>query len=433
MSERKYIPRAPSRQDQANAANEPVVSTNNKTGSWLAVIALFMASLNLRPAVTSIAPVLESIRNDLGISGVAASLLVSIPVLCMGLLSPLSVRFGNRLGNERVITWSLILLGGSTLLRIVVHTEVLLFLTTLLAGIGIATMGPLLSGFIKKHLASRMPLMIALYSMALALGAALGSSLSAPFQMKFHSWQTALSFWAILALAAVPFWCGIMRRSNVRTEVTAVPGTSKLPWKNKKAWLLSIHLGLLAMIFYSLMGWLPLILINAGDSHLHARMMLTVFAVVQIPSGLMLQMFMRRFPSRRTWLLVSTSMQGIGLAFLFSSMLYWPGVLLCGFGSGMLFALGNLLPIEAASNPEEAASWAAMTQSVGYLIGATGPILIGFAYDSMGQFSLGILGMILVSLIMLVIQLFIVPRKEKEKQKEISHFHRNLTSIAIKL
>lgn len=36
-------------------------------------------------------------------------------------------------------------------------------------------MGPLLSGFIKKHLADRASSMIAIYSMALALGAALGA------------------------------------------------------------------------------------------------------------------------------------------------------------------------------------------------------------------------------------------------------------------
>jgi len=398
MSERKDSSRATSRQD--------------KVANFLAIAALFMASLNLRPAVTSIAPVLESIRNDLGINGVAASLLVSIPVLCMGLLSPLSVRFGNRLGMERVIVWSLVLIAGSTLLRMVAHTEVLLFITTLLAGVGIATMGPVLSGFIKKHLTSSMPMMIALYSMALSLGAALGSSLSAPLQMKFHSWQTALSFWGILAIAAIPFWFDVLRR---QTSVSSAvqPRTSKLPWRNKKAWLLSVHFGLLAMVFYSIMGWLPLILIKAGDSHLHAGMMLTVFAIIQIPSGLMLQMLLKRFPSRRTWLIVASLVQAIGLLFLFYSMLSWLAVLLCGFGSGVLFALGNLLPIEAASSPQEAASWAAMTQSVGYLIGAMGPIMIGWVYDGMGQFSLAILGMLLVSLMMVVIQLFITPRRGK--------------------
>ncbi|MEK8131606.1 MFS transporter [Paenibacillus filicis] len=414
MSELEYIPRVASRPDQADAANERALSTDNKAESWLAIVALFMVSLNLRPAVTSIAPVLESIRRDLGMNGVAASLLVSIPVLCMGLLSPLSVRFGNRLGNEKVIVWSLVLLGGSTLLRILVHTEVLLFLSTLLAGIGIAIMGPLLSGFIKKHLSRSIQAMIALYSMALSLGAALGSSLSAPFQMQLHSWQTALSLWAILAIAAVPFWLGVLRRQTYApTAAAALSRTSKLPWKNKKAWLLAVHFGLLAMVIYCLIGWLPLMLINAGDSALHAGLMLTVFAVIQIPSGLMLQMLLRRFPSRLTWLIAASSMQAIGLIFLFSSMLSWLAVLLCGFGSGVLFALSSLLPIEAASSPEEAASWAAMMQSVGYLMGAAGPILMGWVYDGMGQFRLGILGMILVSLMLVVIQLFIVPRREE--------------------
>lgn len=35
---------------------------------WLCVTALFMASLNLRPIVSSIAPVLGSIQHDLGLS-----------------------------------------------------------------------------------------------------------------------------------------------------------------------------------------------------------------------------------------------------------------------------------------------------------------------------------------------------------------------------
>jgi len=414
MHERLYNPEAPSRQPEVGELNRANRSMNNKVANALAIAALFMASLNLRPVVTSIAPVLESIRNDLGMNGVAASLLVSIPVLCMGLLSPLSVRLGNRLGSERVIIGSLILIGGSTLLRIVAHTEILLVITTLLAGVGIATMGPLLSGFIKKHLSNSMPMMIALYTMALSLGAALGSSLSAPFQLKFHSWQIALSLWAILAIVALPFWYGVLRRQpSARAVAVTLPSMSKLPWGNKRAWLLAIHFGLLVMVFYSIMGWLPLMLIKAGDTPLHATLMLTIFAIVQIPSGFLLQMLLKRFPSRRTWLIVGSSMQAVGLLFLFNPMLSWLGVLLCGFSSGGLFALGSLLPLEAASSPEEAASWAAMIQAVGYLIGAMGPILIGWTYDGMGQFRVAILGMILVSFIIIVMQLFIVPRKRR--------------------
>jgi len=415
MRDQLYNSEATSGHPKVDELNKPNGNMNNKAASVLAIAALFMASLNLRPVVTSVAPVLESIRNDLGMNGVAASLLVSIPVLCMGLLSPLSIRLGHRLGSERVIIGSLILIGLSTLLRIVAHTELLLVMTTFLAGVGIAIMAPLLSGFIKKHLSSSMPMMIALYTMALSLGAALGSSLSAPIQLKFHSWQIALSLWAILAIAALPFWFGVLRRQAPEPAVTvALASTPKLPWGNKKAWLLAIHFGLLVMVFYSIMGWLPLMLIKAGDTQLHATLMLTIFAIVQIPSGLLLQILMKRIPSRWTWLIVGSSMQAVGLLFLFNPMLSWIGVLLCGFSSGALFALGSLLPIEAASSPQEAASWAAMIQSVGYLIGAMGPILIGWTYDGMGHFRLAILGMILVSLLIIVIQLFIVPRRGKD-------------------
>lgn len=142
---------------------------------WLCVIALFMASLNLRPVVSSIAPVLGSIQHDLGLNGCCIQL----------------TRF-----VERVITLSLMLIGGSTLVHLFIHSAIWLLFTTVLSGMGIAMMGPLLSGFIKKHLADRAPSMIAIYSMALALEAALGSSLTSPLYRRLHSWQMSLSFWA---------------------------------------------------------------------------------------------------------------------------------------------------------------------------------------------------------------------------------------------
>lgn len=67
---------------------------------WLCVTALFMASLNLRPIVSSIAPVLGSIQHDLDLSGAVSSLLVSIPVLCMGILAPFSVKLSEKLGGR---------------------------------------------------------------------------------------------------------------------------------------------------------------------------------------------------------------------------------------------------------------------------------------------------------------------------------------------
>lgn len=396
----------------AAASNGPLNNLKHKQIDWLIVTALFLASLNLRPAISSIAPVLEIIRSDLGMNASVASLLTSIPVLCMGFFSPISVRIGRRLGIERVIMWSLVLLSGSTLLRIVTHSAFFLLLTAMLAGVGIASMGPLLSGFIKRHFSRDIPMMIAVYAMALSLGAALGSSLSAPLQFKVHSWQTTLAFWAIPAIAAVPIWYRVVRRGrDTPTDTATISQSSKLPWGNKKVWLLTVHFGLMAMVFYSLMAWLPPIMESLGYSHLYAGNILTIFALVQIPSGLVLQWLLKCFPSRLVWLLAASLLQLIGLIFIFGSILPWLAALLCGFGSGMLFALGTLLPIDAASSPQEAASWAAMTQSGGYIIGAMGPILIGWINDFTQQFGLSIMGLIIVTLLLMMVQVLIIPRK----------------------
>ena len=57
-----------------------------------------------------------------------------------------------------------------------------------------------------------------------------------------------------------------------------------------------------------------------------------------------------------------------------------------GIGSGGLVSLTLLLPIDKASSPMEASSWSAMTQAIGYMIGAIGPFIIGFLHDYLGSF-----------------------------------------------
>ncbi|WP_177185725.1 MULTISPECIES: CynX/NimT family MFS transporter [unclassified Paenibacillus] len=386
---------------------------------WLCVAALFMASLNLRPVVASIAPVLGSIQHDLGLSGAVSSLLVSIPVLCMGILAPFSVKLSERLGIERVITWSLMLIGGSTLLRLFIHSASLLFLTTLLSGIGIAMMGPLLSGFIKKHMADSAPSMIAIYSMALALGAALGSSLTSPLHWRLHSWQMSLSFWLIPVILALPLWFNVLKRQPLSSKANSAILLGKsleIPWHKGKAWILAVQFGLLSLVFYSLLAWLPLMLIAAGASMLHAGIMVTLFALIQIPSGAVVQQLLKMHASRRSWLIVSSLMQAAGLLLIFCSTYLWFAVVICGLGSGMLFALLNLLPVEMTSSPEEAASWAAMIQCIGFLIGAAGPLLTGYLHDRMGHFNAGILAMVFISIAMGIISLSMVSRKNSKNK-----------------
>ncbi len=55
--------------DRVSSIQSLPIDKNEVAHRWLYIVALFMASLNLRPVVSSIAPVLANIQHDLGLSG----------------------------------------------------------------------------------------------------------------------------------------------------------------------------------------------------------------------------------------------------------------------------------------------------------------------------------------------------------------------------
>ena len=80
--------------------------------------AIFLAALNLRAALASVPPLVNTIQDDLGLSSAAAGLLTTVPVLCMGLFAPVSQRLAHRVGREMTVAVALGLLVVGLLLRL---------------------------------------------------------------------------------------------------------------------------------------------------------------------------------------------------------------------------------------------------------------------------------------------------------------------------
>ncbi|MFH7820022.1 MFS transporter [Neobacillus thermocopriae] len=385
----------------------------------LLIIALFIASLNLRPAINSIAPLLESIRSDLGMSAAVASLLTAIPVLCMGIFSPVAVKAGGKWGIERIIGLSLVIIGIGTVIRLFTNSVLFLVTTAFIAGIGIALIGPLLSGFIKQHFPNHVPSMVAVYTVALTLGAAFSSALSTTLENSFNSWQISLAFWAIIAFVAAVIWWLFVNQQVKKSAHTATAGTKvQLPWGNGKAWILTLSFGLMAMLFYSITAWLPQIIEGMGYTKNYATIALTIFVAVQIPVSLVLPILLKRFPSRRLWLVVESILELVGLILLVLNVEPLVASALIGIGAGGLFSLNLLLPIDATDNAHEAASWSAMIQSAGYVIGALGPIILGWIHDATNSFVSAVFGMIVIVLIMSIFQFTATAKRRVNTFKE---------------
>src|SRR5690606_8288221 len=119
----------------------------------LLLLALVAASLNLRPGITSLAPLIERIAAELALSRASISLTTVLPVMFMGLLAPLAPRLALRVGLERTLLGCLLLIGLALSLRLAATSSLVLIGSAALVGIGIALAGPLMSGFIKRYFA----------------------------------------------------------------------------------------------------------------------------------------------------------------------------------------------------------------------------------------------------------------------------------------
>ncbi len=378
---------------------------------FLPIAALFLASINLRPVITSVSPLLRTIQETLGMSGFAASLLTSLPVLCMGFFAPAAVKLSKRWGIERTIAYCLLLIGLATAARYFIHSSWQMLVTAFVAGIGIAIIGPLLSGYIKNNFANPIAI-VGVYSMALVIGAALGSAFSVPLLTIFnYSWQSSVAFWSILAFIALFFWWKPARKTPKITDPVIITQAKlnnngfKLLLTNKRAWLLTSFFGMMAFMFYSLTAWLAPIIEELGYDKQTAGMILTFFTLIQIPVSFLLPILVSHFQHRAIWLIGSSVMELIGLLMLHFSVSPWVACLFLGIGAGGLFPLALMLPIEEASSMEEASILSAMTQSGGYIFAALGPLLVGLIHDYAGSFSPAIIALTVVVTIMILLQI----------------------------
>ncbi|WP_341278340.1 MFS transporter [Paenibacillus sp. FSL H8-0537] len=388
---------------------------------YFLLLAIFIAALNLRPIITSVAPLLRTIQNDLAMSGLTASLLTTLPVLCMGIFAPAATALRDRIGLERTIFFALFLITGATALRGIVSSVFILIVTALVGGIGISLAGPLLSGFIKKYFPTK-PGIVSVYSASMTVGAAIASAFAIPlYNRSNHSLTLTLSCWAVFGVIALIVWSVFLgnRGSNgdKRSKESLVRSSSKLPSRlpirNKKAVLLTLFFGLMASVFYSVTAWISPIALNFGYSAASAAMLLTVFTIIQIPVSLTIPFLVARSGKRRFYLILCSVSELIGIVMLLFQLPMLPAVILLGIGAGGLFPLALMLPIVETDTPEEAGAWSAMSQCGGYIIGAMGPLLIGAIYDSSGSFMAALVAMLAVIVVMIGVQVVITGRKSE--------------------
>ena len=360
-----------------------------------AMTAIVLLALNLRTLVASLPPLLTHVQADLGLSGLAAGLLTTLPVLAFGAFAPLGPRLTRRVSIERVLLACLLLTAGAAGLR-GAGGWAPLFAGSALSGLAVAIAQAVLPVLIRLRHPEITGLLTGAYSMSLTLGAALAAALAVPLEDALGSWEASLAAWAVPALVAALVWLPAALRPGTTVAGPPAPGL----WRSGLAWNVSLFMGVQSMAFYAGLSWIPTVLEEAGFSKGDAGSLQAFGWLVQLAPAFAVPVLAARSRNQIGVLfaIVGFSLAGVlGLIVAPGAALAW--IVMFGIGQGGALGLGLILPVLRGGNAASVASLTAMSLCVGYVVASAGPWLLGAVHDATGGWTVSLVALAAICLL----------------------------------
>ena len=363
-------------------------NSNSSSTHWLLALSLILIACNLRPVFGSLSVVLPEIMRDTGLTSTGASMLTTLPILCLGIFSLPTPALARRFGAERVLLIALILIASGTLLR-ATGSIFALFLSAVLAGAGIAMGNVLLPSLIKRSFALKVALMMGLYTLAVCGGASAAAAFTVPMQLHWFdgAWPYALAVWAALGVLAILIWAPQAAHAKpVATDAAAHAGTLK---RSALAWQVTFFMGLQSALAYIVMGWLAPILRERGIDSAEAGYLVATSILMQLAASLLTPPLAARLKNQRGFTLALSIMilaAFLGLLWGPLGLPMWGWAVLLGLGQGGAFALALSLIVMRSGSAQVTAQLSAMAQGWGYVLAAWGPLLVGLLHSLTGSY-----------------------------------------------
>jgi MFS transporter, CP family, cyanate transporter len=361
---------------------DPVVSAARRTALVLA--GLVLLSFNLRPSAVSVGPVLEEVRDGLGLSGPEAGLLTSLPVLAFAVFGALAPTLARLVGLHRSAAVALVAvvvgLGG----RATVHDDVLFLVLSGVALAGMATANVLIPSLVKLHFPDRIGWATAIYTTALAVGLTSAFLLTVPVAHAFGSWRGGLGLWALTALIALVPWVGLAAHDRNLERARRSISFGQVA-RTRIGWAMAALFGLQSLQAYSIFGWFAQLWRDNGFSAGQAGLLVGIVAAVSIPLSLWLPALCARLDNQVGLLsaVIACYVVGYGMLLVDAHTLAIPAAVFVGIGCCVFPVVLTLIGLRART-ADGTAALSGFTQSLGYLLAALGPFLMELLYDRTG-------------------------------------------------
>ncbi|MGP1716465.1 MAG: MFS transporter [Methylophilus sp.] len=379
-------------------------------GEWGLVLAIVLVAIALRPGIVSMGPALPAIIDAFQLSHAMASLMTAIPDLLMGALALPTPWLVRRFGVNKVLMLALGLLSLSIGVRAFADSDRLLISATIGVGAGIAVAGAMFAGIVKASFANRAALMIGIYATALSLGSTLSAGLTG-WILQSTGWRVAIGAWAALGVIAMIAWWRVMPKPVTAEPIAPMQATpaTRLLLRTPVAWLIALFFACVNFLFYAILTWTAAMYQEAGMPAAEAGAVLASFSFCFMLANPVVGMLSKSL-DRRGWLAGCSILSTIGLAGMATPGAWpWLWVPVTAFGLGGAFTLAMTLPLDHTHTPDAANRWNAFVLTIGYLIAASGPFIMGVMHDHSGQFAGGFQLLVGVSALMLVLATMLKP------------------------
>ncbi|MET7420214.1 MFS transporter [Dactylosporangium sp. NPDC005555] len=351
-----------------------------------------------RAPLTAVGPLVADIRATGHLSGAAAGLLTTLPLLAFAGFSPVAPLAARRIGLERALGLAVAVLAVGIAVRSA-PVPTALWLGTAAVGAAIAGFNVLLPSLVKRDHPARVAQLSGGYSAAQAVVAAIASGTAVPLAALTGGWRAALACWLALVAVSAAAWLPRVLRplppaaAAAGTDAApADPGNPRSPWRTALGWQVTVFMGLQSLAFYVLITWLPSIERDHGIPAQAAGWHLFAYLAAAVAANLAAPVALHRVRDQRLVGFAGVACIGLGTAGL--QWLPWTpawtlvSVVVAGFGAGgVLVVCLSLFSLRTADHAQ-AAALSGMAQTGGYALAATGPVLFGALRDAGGSWSL---------------------------------------------
>ena len=351
------------------------------TSKFLLILGIILISINLRTSIASVGPLIPFIREDLGISNGLAGFLTTLSLITFAVFSLFAPSLGKKLGHGKAIFLGISLLSIGVVIRVLGGIE-LLYLGTALTGIGIVTANVLMIPFFKARIPEQIGLMTALLSTGMSLFAAIASGVSVPLAVDLGlGWRGSLVSWVVLMVLALIVWIPQLKPQATQQSGSIKP--AKNVWKSLLAWQVTLFMGAQSVMYFTMITWLPDMLISRGMSPVNAGIALFYMQLISLIGTFFAPNLLMRLKQQSGVVLIVGIgyLVGYGSLFITNEIVTFAALTIIGIGSGASLSIAYTLISMRTAEDLTTAKLSGMVQSAGYVLAALGPLVFGISLD----------------------------------------------------